>query len=67
MKKLVPILGIIAGAPPIFWWGVLGWVEFTGVKDKLDKDFQEELKQQIRTEIEVQLLETKTGGVVRAK
>ena len=36
-------------------------------QDKLDKDFQEELKQQIRTEIEVQLLETKTGGVVRAK
>ena len=28
---------------------------------------EEELKQQIRTEIEVQLLETKTGGVVRAK
>tara|TARA_B100000427_G_scaffold180807_1_gene150348 strand:+ start:569 stop:772 length:204 start_codon:yes stop_codon:yes gene_type:complete len=67
MKKLVPILGIIGGATAIFWWGVLGWVEFTGVKDKLDKDFQEELKQQIRTEIEVQLLETKTGGVVRAK
>ena len=67
MKKLVPILGIIGGATAIFWWGVLGWVEFTGEKDKLDKDFQEELKQQIRTEIEVQLLETKTGGVVRAK
>ena len=67
MKKLVPILGIIGGATAIFWWGVLGWVEFTGVKDKLDKDFQEELKQQIRTEIEVQLLETKTGGAVRAK
>ena len=67
MKKLVPILGIIGGATAIFWWGVLGWVEFTGVKDKLDKDFQEKLKQQIRTEIEVQLLETKTGGVVRAK
>ena len=67
MKKLVPILGIIGGATAIFWWGVLGWVEFTGVKDKLDKDFQEELKQQIHTEIEVQLLETKTGGVVRAK
>ena len=67
MKKLVPILGNIGGATAIFWWGVLGWVEFTGVKDKLDKDFQEELKQQIRTEIEVQLLETKTGGVVRAK
>ena len=67
MKKLVPILGIIGGATAIFWWGVLGWVEFTGVKDKLDKDFQEELKQQIRTENEVQLLETKTGGVVRAK
>ena len=67
MKKLVPILGIIGGATAIFWWGVLGWVEFTGVKDKLDKDFQKELKQQIRTEIEVQLLETKTGGVVRAK
>ena len=67
MKKLVPILGIIGGATAIFWWGVLGWVEFTGVKDKLDKDFQEELKQQIRTEIEVQLLETKTCGVVRAK
>ena len=67
MKKLVPILGIIGGATAIFWWGVLGWVEFTGVKDKLDKDFQEELKQQIRIEIEVQLLETKTGGVVRAK
>ena len=67
MKKVVPILGIIGGATAIFWWGVLGWVEFTGVKDKLDKDFQEELKQQIRTEIEVQLLETKTGGVVRAK
>ena len=67
MKKLVPILGIIGGATAIFWWGVLGWVEFTGVKDELDKDFQEELKQQIRTEIEVQLLETKTGGVVRAK
>ena len=67
MKKLVPILGIIGGATAIFWWGVLGWVEFTGVKDKLDKDFQEELKQQIRTEIEIQLLETKTGGVVRAK
>ena len=67
MKKLVPILGIIGCATAIFWWGVLGWVEFTGVKDKLDKDFQEELKQQIRTEIEVQLLETKTGGVVRAK
>ena len=67
MKKLVPILGIIGGATAIFWWGVLGWVEFTGVKAKLDKDFQEELKQQIRTEIEVQLLETKTGGVVRAK
>lgn len=67
MKKLVPILGIIGGATAIFWWGLLGWVEFTGVKDKLDKDFQEELKQQIRTEIEVQLLETKTGGVVRAK
>ena len=67
MKKLVPILGIIGGATAIFWWGVLGWVEFTGVKNELDKDFQEELKQQIRTEIEVQLLETKTGGVVRAK
>ena len=67
MKKLVPILGIIGGATAIFWWGVLGWVEFTVVKDKLDKDFQEELKQQIRTETEVQLLETKTGGVVRAK
>lgn len=67
MKKLVPILGIIGGATAIFWWGVLGWVEFTGVKDKLDKAYQEELKQQIRTEIEVQLLETKTGGVVRAK
>ena len=67
MKKLVHIHGIIGGATAIFWWGVLGWVEFTGVKDKLDKDFQEELKQQIRTEIEVQLLETKTGGVVRAK
>ena len=39
MKKLVPILGIIGGATAIFWWGVLGWVEFTGVKDKLDKDF----------------------------
>ena len=47
MKKLVPILGIIGGATAIFWWGVLGWVEFTGVKDELDKDFQEELKQQI--------------------
>ena len=67
MKKLVPILGIIGGATAIFWWGVLGWVEFTGVKDKLDKDFQEELKQQIRDEIAVQLLVTKTGGVVRAK
>ena len=67
MKKVVPILGIIGGATAIFWWGVLGWVEFTGVKNELDKDFQEELKQQIRTEIEVQLLETKTGGVVRAK
>jgi hypothetical protein len=67
MKKLVPILGIIGGATAIFWWGVLGWVEFTGVKDKLDKDFQEELKQQIRNEVAVQLLESKTGGVVRAK
>ena len=67
MKKLVPILGIIGGATAIFWWGVLGWVEFTGVKDKLDKDYQEELTQQIRDEIAVQLLETKTGGVVRAK
>ena len=67
MKKLVPILGIIGGATAIFWWGVLGWVEFTGVNDKLDKDFQEELKQQIRDEIAVQLLDTKTGGVVRAK
>ena len=67
MKKVTNVLAIIGGATAIFWWGVLGWVEFTGVKDKLDKDFQEELKQQIRTEIEVQLLETKTGGVVRAK
>ena len=67
MKKVVPILGIIGGATAIFWWGVLGWVEFTGVKNELDKDFQEELKQQIRDEIAVQLLETKTGGVVRAK
>ena len=67
MKKLVPILGIIGGATAIFWWGVLGWVEFTGVKDELDKDFQEELKQQIRNEVAVQLLESKTGGVVRAK
>ena len=46
---------------------VLGWVEFTGVKDKLDKEYQEELTRQIRDEIAVQLLETKTGGVVRAK
>lgn len=67
MKKLVPILGIIGGATAIFWWGVLGWVEFTGVKNELDKDFQEELKQQIRNEVAVQLLESKTGGVVRAK
>ena len=35
MKKLVPILGIIGGATAIFWWGVLGWVEFTGVKNEL--------------------------------
>ena len=67
MKKVVPILGIIGGATAIFWWGVLGWVEFTGVKNQLDKDFQEELKQQIRNEVAVQLLESKTGGVVRAK
>jgi|TARA_S200000501_G_C20835724_1_gene749257 hypothetical protein len=67
MKKVVPILGIIGGATAIFWWGVLGWVEFTGVKNELDKDFQEELKQQIRNEVAVQLLESKTGGVVRAK
>ena len=67
MKKLVPILGIIGGATAIFWWGLLGWVEFTGVKDKLDKEYQEELTRQIRDEIAVQLLETKTGGVVRAK
>ncbi len=67
MKKVTNVLAIIGGATAIFWWGVLGWVEFTGVKDKLDKDFQEELKQQIRDEIAVQLLETKTGGVVRAK
>ena len=38
MKKVVPILGIIGGATAIFWWGLLGWVEFTGVKDKLDKE-----------------------------
>ena len=58
---------IIGGATAIFWWGLLGWVEFTGVKDKLDKEYQEELTRQIRDEIAVQLLETKTGGVVRAK
>ena len=67
MKKLVPILGIIGGATAIFWWGLLCWMEFTGVKNELDKAYQENLTRQIRDEIAVQLLETKTGGVVRAK
>tara|TARA_B100001778_G_C18497531_1_gene588083 strand:- start:582 stop:785 length:204 start_codon:yes stop_codon:yes gene_type:complete len=67
MKKVVPILGIIGGATAIFWWGLLGWMEFTGVKNELDKAYQENLTRQIRDEIAVQLLETKTGGVVRAK
>ena len=51
MKKVVPILGIIGGATAIFWWGLLGWVEFTGVKDKLDKEYQEEFSPQKVAEI----------------
>ncbi len=67
MKKVVPILGIIGGATAIFWWGLLGWVEFSGWSDKIGREKEEQLKIMIRDAVRNELLETKTGGVVRAK
>ena len=67
MKKVVPILGIIGGATAIFWWGLLGWVESSGWSDKIGREKEEQLKIIIRDAVRNELLETKTGGVVRAK
>tara|TARA_B100000575_G_scaffold81293_1_gene63910 strand:- start:1896 stop:2099 length:204 start_codon:yes stop_codon:yes gene_type:complete len=67
MKKVINLFAIIGGATAIFWWGLLGWVEFSGWSDKIGREKEEQLKIMIRDAVRNELLETKTGGVVRAK
>tara|TARA_B100000131_G_scaffold317254_1_gene358897 strand:+ start:3352 stop:3555 length:204 start_codon:yes stop_codon:yes gene_type:complete len=67
MRKVTDALAILGGLTAFAVWCIIGYVEMTGWSDKNDKESHEALKVLIRESIQTELLESKTGGVVRAK